>query len=275
MSQDNQPLDHALADIALKYDLTIGVSALPLPGTPGEPVALSAEAAFPSASTIKLYIMAALLQAVHDGRHDLDDEITMRAGDQVGGSGVLKSLTEGRTWNLRDIAMLMMIVSDNTATNLLIDLLGVEAINGYMRAHGWNDTYLLGKLALGLGGGRTSHTSPRDLTDCMSRLWQEQFLPERETRVARHILLQQHYTDTLGRHIGFDAYATENPVRIASKSGSITGVRNEVGVIARGDQGYVVAVMTKDGKDPRFWANNAGNLAIMEANALLFERFLQ
>lgn len=289
-----------LAALEERFGVTLGVMAWPLGSTEGPatdpngadgPAAAGGAAGagagttpsvthrhdegFPSASTIKLYIMVRLLEVVAAGERGLDDEVVMQASDQVGGSGVLKSLTAGRAWTLRDLAMLMMIVSDNTATNMLIEALGVEAINDFMQRGGWRDTYLLGKLALGVPNPRgTSHTSPRDLADCMARLWRGELLPAAETAVAKDILLQQHYTDTLGCLIGYGGYSDDSELRIASKSGSIVGVRNEVGVILHGEDAYVTAIMTRDGKDPRFWANNPGNLAIMEANRLLFEHFL-
>lgn len=271
---DEMQWQQAFEAIESEFDLTLGVFARPLDG-PGEAVTFNSRMIFPAASTIKLFILAALLAEVAAGRQQLDRQITLTAADQVAGSGVMKNL-QGRTWLLRDVAMLMMIVSDNTATNLIIELLGVELIRDYCVRNGWEDTNLVGKLMVE-NRRVSSTTSPRDLADCMQRLWLGQLLPSAQTAVAHEILLAQQYTDQLGREIGFDGYSTEtgeDDLRIASKSGSIRGVRNDVGVISRGGRAYVLGVMTRDCPDLRFHADNAGSRAIMRVNRLLHDRWL-
>lgn len=253
--------------IEREFGVTIGLSAWPL-AEPAAAVDVAADTPVPAASTIKLFILAALL-----GSHGLSGEVVMTSEDQVGGSGVLNSLSAGRAWPLTDLATLMIIVSDNTATNLLIDLLGVVFINDWIRAHGWHGTNLVGKL-MQPGRRVSSHTTPRDLADCLARLWQGELLPAAETAAARKILERQHYKDALGRELGFDAFGDGSGIRIASKSGSIVGVRNEVAVISRAGKEYVVAIMTSDCRDERFWPDNPGLLAIARVNAHLHDRFL-
>jgi beta-lactamase class A len=270
----DERMQAALAAIETDFDLTLGVFARPL-GRAGEAVSFNARTVFPAASTIKLFILAALLDEVAAGRQQLEGEVRLMPGDKVAGSGVLKNL-QGDSWLVRDLAMLMIIVSDNTATNLLIDLLGVELIRDYCARHGWADTSLVGRLMVA-NRKVSSTTSPRDLADCMSRLWSGELLPAGQTRVAREILLAQQYTDQLGREVAFDGYSSEtgeDDLLIASKSGSIRGVRNDVGVISRGEHAYVVGVMTKDCPDLRFHADNAGSRAIMKVNRLLHDRWL-
>src|SRR5690554_1292957 len=117
-----------LSDTEREFGVRIGLEAWPLANPPAR-VSVAATEPVPAASTIKLFILAALLDS-----HGLSGEIELRPGDQVGGSGVLNSLSAGRSWSVRDLATLMIIVSDNTATNVLIDLLGVEFINGWIQA---------------------------------------------------------------------------------------------------------------------------------------------
>lgn len=251
-----------------QFDLTIGLAAWPL-SDPGAAVMAAADTPVPAASTIKLYILAALLDS-----RGLEGNLTMTAEDQVGGSGVLNSLTPGRSWAVRDLATLMIIVSDNTATNLLIDCLGVEFINDWIRGQGFTGTNLVGKLMMP-GRRVSSHTTPQDLARCMARLWTGELLNAQATEEARTILSRQHYRDALGRELDFDPFTDEPGVQIASKSGSIVGVRNEVAVIGLEGKEYVMAVMTSGSKDSRFWPDNPGLRAISRVNALLFRRFLQ
>lgn len=263
-----------LAALEQEFDLTLGVWASPLDGSE-ELVQYNAETVFPAASTIKLFLLAALLNEVAAGRQNSERVLTLTDEDRVGGSGVLTEL-HGQHWSVRDLAMLMIIVSDNTATNVLIDLLGVELVQDYCVQHGWESTRLTGKLMVGRSGPGAA-SSPRDLADCLRSLWRGELLPTAETELAQEILLAHQYTDQLGRELDYDRYSSAagaDDLLIASKTGSIRGVRNDVGVIMRGERAYVLGVMTKDCSDLRFNADNAGSRAIMHVNRLLHDRWL-
>jgi beta-lactamase class A len=188
---------------------------------------------------------------------------------------VLKALTPGRTYTLRDLATLMIIVSDNTATNLLIDRLGVEAINERCLRHGWHGTRLFGKLQTG-DATETSHTTPADLCSYFAQLWRGDLLPPALTGVAQDIFRRQQLTDGLGGDLDYDRYSTEtgaSQLIVASKSGSIRGVRNDAGVIELAGRGFVVAVMTKGGTDPRFYPGNPGVRTIAKVARALYDHF--
>src|SRR5690606_38112850 len=139
------------------------------------PSSISALSLHDALPIFKVYVLQALLESVADGRHDLEAGVPLRRDDQVTGSGVLKALRPGGTYPLIDVATLMIVVSDNTATNLLIDLLGVERVREVVAAHGWSGTYVRGKLqvapVLGNQKPSPSRTTPRDLADHFARLW--------------------------------------------------------------------------------------------------------
>lgn len=266
-------------------DARLGVVALPLDGgsdADGAPVARRAYEAFTAASTIKVYVLQALLEAVAAGDHDLGDAVELRADDQVTGSGVLKVLSPGTSYPLLDVATLMIVVSDNTATNLLIDLLGVERIRQVVADHGWSGTHVRGKLQVASVVGdqkpTPSRTTPRDLADYFTRLWRGELLPEDLTALAMRIYARQQFTE-LGRAIGYDQYSAEvgdSSVVIASKSGSVRGVRNDAGVIALGEPGgerreVAVAVMTEGSPDRRFHPENLGAKVVGEAVAAVLD----
>jgi len=238
---------------------------------------------FPSASTIKVYVLQALLERVAAGDADLGDELAVTAEDMVSGSGVLKTLMPNR-YALRDLATLMIVLSDNTATNVLMDYLGLDVINASIRAHGWAGTHSAGKLQVAPPVGEAkrlpSSTTAADLADYFARLWRGELLPPLLTEEARAIYRKQQYGE-LGRSIDYDSYLAsigEAPWRIASKSGSITGVRNDAGVFeplagARaGAAPFVVAIMTKGCVDGRFHSENLGAKVVGRAAAAVFER---
>lgn len=236
---------------------------------------------FPSASTIKVFILQALLEEVAAGRIRLEDERVVCASDMVTGSGVLKALTPGRAYPLVDLATLMIAISDNTATNVLIDLLGIERVRAAIVRHGWSSTQAMGKLQVGaVQAGRKSSpsmTSPADLADYFARLWLGELLPPALTDVAKAIYRKQQFGD-LGRSLDYDGYSAEigvSELRIASKSGSIRGVRNDAGVFEHApfDETapvVVMALMTRGCPDERFHPDNFGAKVLGEAAALLY-----
>ncbi len=265
---------------AAEVDLggTLGVAASRLDGS--DAVRYHDDVGFPAASTIKVYVLLALLELAQAGEADLREEIELTAEQQVSGSGVLKNLTPGRLYTAHDLARLMVAVSDNCATNLLIERVGVARVNEMVARRGWSDTHLAGLLQRpdrGTGE-RTSAsvTSPRDLHDHFRRLWNGALLDAHHTRVAQDIYRSQQFTDQLGRYLPFDAYSTEvgeSDLVIASKSGSIRGVRNDAGVIASGGGAYVLAVMTKGCPDERFHVDNLGSLVIGRVSHALYQHF--
>lgn len=236
---------------------------------------------FPAASTIKVFVLQALLEEVDAGTARLEDERVVRASDLVTGSGVLKDLTPGRAYPLLDLATLMIAVSDNTATNVLIDLLGIERIRASIARNGWNQTQAMGKLQVGpqVAGRKPSPsmTSPADLADYFARLWLGELLPPELTNVAKAIYRKQQFGE-LGRSLDYDAYSAEigvSDLRIASKSGSIRGVRNDAGVFEHAPFDatsplVVMAVMTRGCPDERFHAENLGAKVLGDTAAALY-----
>jgi beta-lactamase class A len=286
MSEGPAPLLGRLATLEEELGGVLGVTAQRLEGAEsGEAVApgtvsYRSDERFPAASTIKVFVLQALLERVGAGGMSLDHETVLRGVDRVTGSGVLKALSPGRVYTVRDLATLMIVVSDNTATNLLIERLGVDAVNDAAAAQGWRETYLAGLLQRpdlrAAGDTRVSTTSPRDLADAFARLWRGELLPPDLTELARGIYRRQQVTDLLGRFLPFDAYRTEtgeDRFVIASKYGALRGVRNDAGVIDTGRGRYVVAVMTKGCPDERFHPDNLGALVVAKVSRALYEHF--
>jgi len=118
--------------------------------TNGEHIAIDERRPMPPASLAKVPVLTALYQAVDDGAIRLEDRITYEEGHRSLGSGVLSMMLPGVEMSVRDAAVLMMTISDNSATNMCIDLVGLDAINAKMRALGLTET----KLMLRLGDPR-------------------------------------------------------------------------------------------------------------------------
>src|SRR5690606_20029610 len=124
---------------------------------------------------------------------------SLTEAEPVTGSGVLKLLSPGTTLSLLDIATQMITVSDNTPTNMPIDVLGIDAIRASVEANGWADTHLSGKLQqappLAAHKSSPSVTSPRDLADHFSRLWSGELLPTELTAIAKAIYRRQQFSE--------------------------------------------------------------------------------
>lgn len=271
----------------------IAVAAYPLDGglSTAPAIAHRAHEPFTAASTIKVFILLALLERVAEGGAALEEELVVGAADQVGGAGVLKELTPGRRFTLLDLATLMIVVSDNTATNVLVEYLGVDAINASIQSHGWRSTRSAGKLMLPVTPGeparRPSVTSAADLADHFAQLWRGELLPEALSEVARSIYRRQQFSylgrsmDFGGGTAGYDRYAAaagEAPWRIASKTGSVRGVRHDPGVFEplraakEGGKAFVIAVMTDGCVDERYHPENLGERVVGWAAAEVYQR---
>ena len=141
----------------------------------GEKLTISAQERFNSASTIKIPLLALLLKDIEDGRLDATIPMPLRDDCRVWGSGVLKSMSSDFLLTLYDYAVLMIIVSDNSATNQIIEMVGLDRANEFFAQNGWKDTHLAGKLfqpkpLLPDGTEDFNYTTAADLGDMMEKV---------------------------------------------------------------------------------------------------------
>ncbi|WP_245588617.1 serine hydrolase [Deinococcus pimensis] len=216
---------------------------------------------YPAASTIKIALLVAALRLVDAGAAHLDERPVMDAGDRVGGDGVLKELVAGLAPTLRDLLTLMIVVSDNTATNMVIDRVGVDTVNAFLREAGLSGTELLGKLQLPperqsarQRAGERNRTTARDLAELLLRLARGELLSRSSTEVALDILSRQQHQNILTRHLPRDE-AGERLWRVASKHGELRGVHHDVGVVWS-PRPVVLAILSEGGLDPREHPDN-------------------
>ena len=132
-----QPLSSLEAAVR-EFDGTVGLAAKNL--DTGEEIVLNADTRFPTASTIKTAVMLEAWHQASQGKLAMDDRLVLRDADKVGGSGVLNGMSDGLALPIRDVLHLMMVLSDNTATNLLVSRLGTKQINDRLLAYGLTGT---------------------------------------------------------------------------------------------------------------------------------------
>ncbi len=149
-----------------------------------------------AASTIKIPIMALLLKDFEEGRLDPEQCELLTEENRVRGSGVLKVLSHKIRLSLYDYAILMMVVSDNSATNQIIDALGIDRVNAFLKENGWDDTHLACKLffpcpILPDGSKDVDRTSARDLGKMMEMILKGEMVSPEASRTMMQIMATQ------------------------------------------------------------------------------------
>ncbi len=241
--------------------------------------AYRADEPMPAASLIKLPVLLSVLEQVAAGELRLDERLELTAQDHVSGSGVLQHLQPGLTPTLHDLLTLMMIVSDNTATNLLIERVGLEAINLWCRQNGLYGTRLIGKLQLpeperneAQRRGERNLTCAADVLGLLMGLARGDLLPPAETELALSILKRQVFTEALARYLPTDAELDAPHLEVASKSGCLQGVWHDAGIVFQdGKPLYALAVLTSGSADRRFHVEQEGVMLIAEVSRRIYE----
>lgn len=111
----------------------------------GEAVEINRDEVFPAASLIKVPVLSALFRMAKENQIALDERIELEKDSRIGGFGILKDLGDGLNPAVRDLAVLMITLSDNIAANLLIDRIGMSQINSELQAMGMKHTVQIGR----------------------------------------------------------------------------------------------------------------------------------
>ena len=244
----------------------------------GETVDVDADKPVQTASVIKLTILFDAMEQVRAGSARLDDPIILRKEDQVGGSGILQFFDTPLTLTLHDVLMLMITQSDNTATNLTIDRLGLDNIHTETQRLGLKDTWLYKKISkpatepmpadqkiFGLG-----KTTPREMASLLSRMYRCQFAEPSKSSTATDnalctdmltLLQKQFYREGLPRYLEREDSARADAA-MGNKSGSLDAVRNDVGLVSTKAGPVVLAIFTYANADHGWSSDNEGELTI-------------
>ena len=192
-----------------------------------------------SASMIKLLILAELMKKVSENKFSLSDTITITNFMKTRGDGVLKELNAGHHFTLKELATLMIIVSDNQATNILIDFLGMENINLLGKELGLKETFLERRMmdAEARKNGYDNYTCADDISSLLKLIYQEKLINKEASQFMLDILLRQQQGERLQRYLPSD-------IKIAHKCGDLDNLENDGGIIWLGDKVYILVVLT-------------------------------
>ncbi|HET9832080.1 MAG TPA: serine hydrolase [Vicinamibacterales bacterium] len=250
-------------EISSRVDGVVGYSIVDL--TSGERIGHLESASFPTASAIKLAIVYELFKQADEKRIDLEEKVTLDRRQAVGGTGVLVEMGTP-TLSIRDYAVLMVTLSDNTATNVLIDRLGMDRIAARMQGLGLNGTKLRRHMmdTAAARRGDENVSTPDELVRLLEAMHGPMTGPAR----TGHYLM--------GEAIDLLKKPKENRLRkglpegvaSADKSGELEGVRVDAGIVFAKNRPYVLCVMTTFLKDEA-----EGERAIEEISRVAYEYF--
>lgn len=230
-------LESSINDVDRKLDGVLGVAILDL--NSGQKFELRAGEVFPQASSIKMTVLAELYRQAQAGRLKLTDLYTVQASDLVPDSDIMNGLTPGVTRiTLRDLATMMVAVSDNSATNVLIDRIGMQNVNALMDSLHLTHTRLHRKMMdlKAASEGRENISTPTEMMALLEDLYRGKVLNSEMTGDFFKVL-STHKESFLPRDL-------PEGLKLANKPGELEGVRNDSGLVFVENRPYVICAMT-------------------------------
>jgi beta-lactamase class A len=211
-----------------------------------------------TASTIKIAIMVEAFARVTDGKAKWTDELVLTKEKKVGGSGILNEFGDGLHLTLRDAVTLMMIMSDNTATNLVIDVLTADAVNARMASLGFSETRLMRRV---FGGGESlagkkeenkkfglGRTTPHEMVSLLEKLERGQVINQAASKEMLELMKREQGTNGIWRG---DWRVTK-----ATKSGALDALRSNIGIIYHPRGRIALAITCSEMPEPNWTVDN-------------------
>jgi beta-lactamase class A len=232
-----QKLESSISDVGSHLDGVMGLAIEDL--TSGEHIYLHEDEVFAQASSIKITVLANLYLQAQQGKLKLTDLYTVQASDLVADSDIMNGLTPGVTRvTLRDLATMMVAVSDNSATNVLIDRVGMSNVNSMLDALGLSRTRLRRKMMdlEAAKQGRENISTPREMMTLLEAIYHGKVLNPESTKDFFNML-----STNKDSWIPRDLPAG---LKIANKPGALEAVRNDSGIVFVEGRPYVICVMT-------------------------------
>lgn len=231
-----------------------------------------------TASTIKLPILCAVTDAVSRGQGKWTEPLTVTAGEKVSGSGIIASeISDGVQFPLRDVTHLMIVLSDNTATNMILERFGADMVNAYLDRIGIATTRSMRKI---LGSGAAAGVSaagklpenqkfglgrstPRDMVTILERLERGEIVNAEASKEILAVLKRCQDATGIRRRLG--------GLTVANKTGALDALRSDVGIVyAKG--GRIAMAITVDGMPKADWTpDNPGSVMIGDLAKLLVD----
>lgn len=244
----------------------------------GNIVSILPDEPYETASIIKTYILAALFEQVEKGAVSLEEKIVYQKEHFINGSGVLQEMSFGTALALRDVATLMIIISDNIATNMMIDYLGQDNINDCIQRLGCHDTVLHNPIDFEKYD-RLGTTTARDYASMFTRLAKGQLISPAADAEMLKMYKRQHYNCMLTREfppffLDSEDTGEEELIYVASKSGCMDACRNDGGIVHTPYGDYVIVILNKEFSDPIYHDEHPAYRYGAKVSRLLLDQYL-
>ena len=227
----------------------------------------------PTASTIKIAIMVEAFARVNEGKAKWTDELILTKEKKVGGSGILAEFGDGLHLTFRDAVNLMMIMSDNAATNLVIDVLSADAVNARMESLGFKETRLMRRV---FGGGESlegkkdenkrfglGRTTPREMVALLEKLERGEVVSAAASREMLELMKREQGTNGLWRE--------QWRVPKATKSGALDALRSNIGIIYHPRGRIAIAITCNEMPEVNWTVDNPALLLMSRLSEILVE----
>jgi beta-lactamase class A len=272
----------AIHDAIASFDGVVGLAARNL--ETGEEIAVNADARFPTASTIKTAVMLEAWHQAAGGMLSLDQRLTLRDADKVGGSGVLNGLSDGLELRVRDLIHLMIVLSDNTATNMLVNRLGTSRIDERLVSYGLTQTKIFrptfrdGKPDIhpelerefGLG-----MSTPREMVKLMALIAEGRAVDAAASAAMLETLRRQQDRAMIPRNLPGDVQVGNktgtDSEKLADDDGRRGAIRVDAGIVTGKNVRYAIAIFTRRGADGKGGVDNAGVLLGAKLSRLVYD----
>lgn len=239
----------------------------------GKTFDIAADEPVQTASTIKLAVMIEAFARVVEGKNKWTDELVLTKDKKVGGSGILFEFSDGLRLTFRDAVNLMMIMSDNTATNLVIDVFGADAVNARMESLGFRQTRLMRRV---FGGGVSAEgkkeenkkfglgrTTPREMVAIIEKLERGEIISPTVSKEMLDLMKREQGTNGIWRHQWREPKAT--------KSGALDALRSNVGIIYHPRGRIALAITCQEMPEPIWTVDNPAMLLMSRVSELLID----
>lgn len=239
----------------------------------GETYAFNADERVRTASTIKIAIMIEAFARVAEGKAKWSDEVVLTKEKKVSGSGILFELSDGLKLTLRDAVNLMMILSDNTATNLVLDVLTTDAVNARMESLGFKQIKIMRKI--GSGGDSVAGkdpenkkyglgmATPREMVLVMEKLERGEIVSAAVSKDMIDLMKREQGRNAIGRSLW--------DVPMASKYGALDKLRSAVGILYTKNGKIAMAISCDDMPETMWSVDNPAYLLMSRLSEVLVE----
>jgi beta-lactamase class A len=239
----------------------------------GETYSFNGDERVRTASTIKVAVMIEAFTRVAEGRAKWTDELVLTKAARYGGSGVLPELGDGLRLTLRDCVNLMMVVSDNTATNMVLDYLTTDAVNSRMNSLGFKDTRIMRRIG---GGGESKEgkepdnkrfglgaTTPQEMVKILEKLDAGEIVNKTASKEMIDLMKREQVRFAIGRTIW--------DVPMASKYGALDALRSCVAIVYSKHGKIAMAITVDDMPEVNWSVDNPGYLLMSRLSLILLE----